>query len=307
MVCYHPILAYRSQAGRDPETGKWPIVFNKKAGYEDMPVEIPCGQCIGCRLEKSRVWAMRCMHESTLYGKNSFVTLTYDDAHLPENGSLRPRDMTLFLKLLRKRLGDEKIRYFQAGEYGDLYLRPHHHILLFGYYPDDAKFYRNRNGYPYYSSDFLKDIWKNGNVLVGNLTFESAAYTARYCLKKVTGKEAEAHYSRVNKIPEYVTMSRRPGIGKEWFKKYYSDIYESIPGQSRVYIRGDKYGRPPRFYDDLYDRLGSQCHDNLLDIKAARAEFSKLNPDNTYSRLKVREKITLKKISELSRKFEEDM
>ena len=106
MVCYHPIQAWRSVDGRNPKTGKWPITFKRKEGYSDMEIQIPCGQCIGCRLEKSRVWAMRCMHEASLYPKNCFVTLTYDDDHLPENGSLRPADMTKFLKRLRKNIGN---------------------------------------------------------------------------------------------------------------------------------------------------------------------------------------------------------
>ena len=98
MTCYHPITGYRSREGRNPETGAWSIVFNPKKGYTDMPVLVPCGQCIGCRLEKSRQWAIRCVHEATLHQKNCFVTLTYNPQNLPSNGSLDKRALTLFLR-----------------------------------------------------------------------------------------------------------------------------------------------------------------------------------------------------------------
>ena len=125
MTCYHPLQAYRSSEGRNSETGKWPIVFSVTAGYADLPVTIPCGQCIGCRLERSRQWAMRCVHEASLHEQNSFITLTYDNDHLPVGGSLNVEDMQKFWKRLRDHLFQRgysgKLRYFQCGEYGSTF------------------------------------------------------------------------------------------------------------------------------------------------------------------------------------------
>ena len=130
MACYHPMTAYRSRAGRDPKTGKWPVVFNITQGYADMEVSVACGQCIGCRLERSRQWAIRCVHEASLHPINCFITLTYSPEHehrlyVPypdlETGevignqlSLRKDDFVLFMKRLRKKFG-EGIRFFHCG------------------------------------------------------------------------------------------------------------------------------------------------------------------------------------------------
>lgn len=132
MTCYHPIQGYRSKMGRNKATGLWPVVFNLNDGYGDLPVQIPCGRCIGCRLEHSRQWAIRCVHEASLHEENTFLTLTYNNEYVDPNFSLNKTDITNFLKRLRKNTG-RKIRYFQCGEYGEQFHRPHHHVLLFGY------------------------------------------------------------------------------------------------------------------------------------------------------------------------------
>ena len=158
MPCYHPLSAYRSRTGRDPVTGSWPTVFNVREGYIDMPVQVPCGQCIGCRLERSRQWAIRCLHESSLHSDNCFLTLTYDNGHLPVDGSLNKRDICLFLKRFRKRCGSG-IRFFQCGEYGELYQRPHHHMIVFGYDFPDKKLFSVSHGFRLYRSAILEELW----------------------------------------------------------------------------------------------------------------------------------------------------
>ena len=152
MPCYHPLQGWRKQGGG--------LTFNLRDGFVDRPVTVSCGQCIGCRLERSRQWAVRCMHEASMHTDNCFVTLTYSDegiAHLdrcidPETGeigagplrSLNKRDIQLFMKRLRKRTG-AKIRYLQCGEYGSKTQRPHHHVLLFGFdFSDKYMFAENR-------------------------------------------------------------------------------------------------------------------------------------------------------------------
>jgi len=130
MACYHPIQAWRSKKV-NKETGKRSIVFQRSEAFVDMPVVVPCGQCIGCRLEKSRQWAIRCVHESKCHDDNIFVTLTYNNENLPKDGSLCLADLQKFMKRLRKKYG-AGIRYFACGEYGEKLKRPHYHVCIFG-------------------------------------------------------------------------------------------------------------------------------------------------------------------------------
>ena len=189
MPCYRPLTGYRA---RDvAASGRRPIVFNVADGYADMEVKLPCGQCIGCKLEHSRQWAMRCVHEASLYDANSYITLTYDDDSLPRHRSVDVYIAQLFLKRFRKRYG--KARYFLAGEYGDKFERPHYHAILFDHKFEDQKFFKMHNGNKLYRSASLEDLWKGGYSTIGGVTFESAAYVARYCVKKVTGEKTAEH------------------------------------------------------------------------------------------------------------------
>ena len=129
MPCYRPIKGYRSRR-LNAETGKRPVVFNPRDGFYDQPVDLPCGQCIGCRLERSRQWAIRCVHEASLHERNCFITLTYRDECLPTNGSLDLDAFQKFMKRLRRRFG-EGVRFFHCGEYGENFGRPHYHAILF--------------------------------------------------------------------------------------------------------------------------------------------------------------------------------
>ena len=184
---------------------------------------LPCGQCIACRLNKSRDWATRCVLEAKMHEQNCFITLTYSEENCPPDMSLQKRDFTNFIKRLRFNTG-KKIRYYAAGEYGDLYSRPHYHACIFGWKPDDLVLYTVRNGVNLYLSETLLKAWQyQGYVTVGDVTFESAAYVARYVTKKITGDRAEEHYC--GRQPEYTVMSRRPGIGAKFFERYSTDIY----------------------------------------------------------------------------------
>lgn len=208
------------------------------------PVIVPCGRCIGCRIEKSRTWAIRIMCESRLKEENRFLTLTYEkDIH-----TLNKKDIILFVKRLRKRVG-EKLRYYQCGEYGERHWRPHHHMILFGYKFTDEKIWPepSKSGERQYVSDTLNGLWGNGMCWIGDVTFDSAAYVAGYVTKKFTNKDAEEikkHYQ--GRLPEYATMSRRPGIGAGFVDKYYSDIYNG----DRCLVRKGVEIHPPRYFDD---------------------------------------------------------
>ncbi len=246
MACFAPLDGWRSR--ERTESGKRAIVFDARTAYRDLPVTLACGKCIGCRLERSRQWAVRCVHEASLWEKNVFATLTYKE--LPPGGSLRPRDFVLFMKRLRKEreclrcivpCDHGKVRFFHCGEYG-AGGRPHHHVLLFNCSFDDGEVFKKApSGEVIYRSKELERLWPHGFSSFGNVTFQSAGYVARYSLKKVSVSQLSG------REPEYLTMSRRKGIGAAWISKYHADVYP----RDELVLSGGKVCRPPRFYDQV--------------------------------------------------------
>lgn len=314
MPCFRPLRGYRSKT-LNP-SGKRSIVFNLNEGYKDMPVDLPCGQCIGCRLEHSKKWAIRIVHEASLYDHNSFITLTYSQQHLPINSSLQLEDVQKFMKRLRKYLTTEArrlgipvtaIRYFHCGEYGERLGRPHYHMCLFNYdFSDKVHKFTTQNGDKVYTSETLDRIWSKGNTTIGAVTFESAAYAARYITKKVNGPLAEDHYQVINeetgetlspKRKEYVTMSK--GIGKGWFEKYKSDVYPS----DFIVLRGKRL-RVPKYYDVQLEKLYPE---EFKRIKARRKDAASVHVENNSSdRLRVREEVQERRIKQLKRNYENE-
>ena len=322
MTCYHPMQGYRGK--EITKTGKRKIVFNPSDAFctsEPFQVTIPCNQCIGCRLERSRQWATRCMHEASLYQNNCFITLTYDDDHLPENGSLRYKDFQDFMKRLRWRaqglepvLRDGKttypIRFYMCSEYGERYGRPHYHAILFNYdFPDKQVLKRTGSGELIYRSSFLEELWSSGYSSIGNVTFDSAAYVARYIMKKATGDAAFHKYGKIDyDTGEYIhlevednKMSRKPGIAKDWFDKYYEDVYNNdeviIPRKKR-----NIQAKPPRYYDNQFEVI---YPGDFELIKSKRKKNARKHADNqTFDRLLVREKCKLAQINNLCRNKE---
>lgn len=170
-----------------------------------------CGQCMPCRVNKRRVWSHRILLEAHTHAANSFVTLTYSDENLPEDGSLVPSHVTLFLKRLRKSLGPQKVRYFAVGEYGDQTERPHYHLALFGVSPCNRVISApDRDGYCCPGCERLRTLWGLGITHVGELNSQSAGYIAGYVTKKLTKADDERLQGR---HPEFARMSLRPGIG----------------------------------------------------------------------------------------------
>lgn len=311
MACFHPITAYRAPPGYQARGANFGgITFDDRLadipGVEEL--KLPCGRCVGCRLEKSRQWAMRIVLEQQIYDESCFITLTYNDDHLPGNGSLKQEDVTLFLKRLRKYLDKEygkKVRYFYCGEYGSKFARPHYHICLFGFdFSKTRKFYKfTPNGDCLYIDENLEKIWSKGYCPIGSLTFDSAAYTARYILKKLNGDIADEHYK--GRKPEFICMSRMPGIGSEWLKKYSSDIYS----KDYIHLRNGIKARPPKYFDRLFASMHEPSHliddvvvpddeyKRFLELKKKRKEYAENDLENSPDRLKQREmfiKLTLK-------------
>lgn len=290
MPCYSPITAYRSR--HKTASGKRALVFNPNHGYKDLKVTVACGQCIGCRLDYSRQWAIRCMHEAQMHEDNCFLTLTYNDDHLPDDLSLDLSHFQRFMKRLRKRFG-AGIRYFHCGEYGDELGRPHYHAAIFNFdFPDKKYHKKSGTGHNLYTSEALSELWHYGHAWIGSLTFESAAYVARYVMKKITGDDADNHYK--GRRPEYVTMSRRPGIGQGWYDKFSDDIHR----HDYIIVNGKKVSLP-KYYNKLFEQIDG---DSAFHAKSRRKwQASKHEADNTSERLRVKEQVKIAQIQSLKR------
>lgn len=294
MACYFPTKAYRTPHGSDKG-----ITFNaSQALNPDNPLSLPCGRCNGCRQDLSDEWALRCMHESQMHAVNSFITLTYNDEHLPADYSLDKRPFQLFMKRLRKQLTG-KIKFFMAGEYGPLDRRPHYHALIFGWdFHTDWKLHKNTSEGPLFTSAQLSDLWQNqGFCTVGSLTYKSAKYCTGYLFDKEYNPEKAANlytYTHpvtgavVRQKPEFSAKSQ--GLGSTWFDKYKADCFPS----DFLVVEGRQIG-VPRYYrlklseQEEHDRKLRSAYHPLKGEKNRRKKASKAN--SSPARLKVRETI----------------
>lgn len=291
MKCYHPVTVWKPLDGGM-------IAFREVKDSRE--IQIRCGQCIGCRLQRREFWTIRCYLESKMHSRSSFITLTYAEDKLPKYGSLNYRDFQLFMKRLRERL-NVKVRFFMCGEYGDSFDRPHYHCLLFGVHFDDrvqsnSIFSKD----PVFTSPTLSSVWTHGFHSIGEVSYESARYCAAYAVKKVTGDRADSHYMRVDPSsgecvwlePEFARMSLRPGIGLPWLEKYWRDLYKT--GHNAVIVNGVK--KPiPRYFDSKMDEIVPLLMD---EVEYSRYLLSlEHSADNTADRLAVQEAVTLAKIA----------
>jgi len=247
--CYHPLPAYVGRAGGSPVIGYMPGSrrWDGKKTHGDFDgekMELPCGRCIGCRLDRSAAWSVRMMHEAQLHDSNLFVTLDYAPEHLPASLSLEYRDFQLFMKRLRHEVG--RVRFFVSGEYGEQFTqRPHWHAILFGCRFPDAVRYLNGTS----RSLLAETLWSKGQVVIGELTPASAAYVAGYTLSKAFGREAydDVVNLRTGEItsrrPPFCRMSLKPGIGSQWYAEFKRDLF---PADSAV-VDGHKR-KVPSYY-----------------------------------------------------------
>lgn len=293
MPCFHPLTAFRTAQGD--------IFFHESAKHDIVQkLSLPCGQCTWCRLERSRQWAIRCVHEAQLYEENCFITLTYDEDHVPEDMSLNYKHFQDFMKRLRKH-AKKPVRFYMCGEYGENLGRPHYHACLFGFDFRDKELVSKRQDFHVYRSNSLDSLWRFGFTGIGSVTFQSAAYIARYVMKKVTGDPADNHYSFVlpsgeivQRTPEFNRMSLKPGVGAAWYSKYRSDVY---PGD--YVVQNGRTMKPPKYYDRLLQRENPEFYD---DVKLEREiDAIALELDNTVERLAVKEQVLNAKLSQLKR------
>lgn len=274
MRCTSPLQAFyyvRKDGKKDLKFRSGKRIECNSKSYADAPlIDVPCGQCIACRLRRSADWATRIVKELTQYEHSCFVTLTYDNDHLPSDKSLHHEHLKKFFDTIRSRnrygikfngvkYFFDDVRYFCCGEYGKCDERPHYHAIIFGFDCYDRQYYKkNSNGDTLFQSPFLESIWNKGFVVIGDVTFESAAYVARYCLKKVTGKEAVDHYK--GRKPEYSTSSK--GIGRRFYEKYSKKVYR----QDGVRVRGH-WRTPPRYFDKLLELEDVEVYNRVKDAR----------------------------------------
>lgn len=308
MACFHPLKAFYRL---EPGTRKKDIVFANQAEIDQgfairdnkhylNPIDIPCGQCSGCRLEYSRQWATRCVLEAQKYEHNYFVTLTYhphyeylitqhnscvveDTGEFLEWDSLTlvPDQLKKFMKDLRRyyeyHFNHTGIRFFACGEYGSKKMRPHFHLILFNCPIPDLKYEcMNYNGDSYFSSQIFNKLWSVNNdpknpigfVTIGECNFDTCSYVARYMMKKQKGLNS-SYYSDLGLVPPFTRSSRMPGIARDYYDSERDKIYDL---DSLVITDGSgkaRKVRPPKYFDRLYD---IECPEDFDRIKAKRSE-----------------------------------
>lgn len=271
-------------------------------------IQIPCGKCIGCRIDYSRSWADRMTyHVIGREDQSYFITLTYDEKHienLPYSDnyglySLQYDDMTAFIKRLRNRFKDAEIDYYYSGEYGDQEFRPHFHLICYNIEIPDLEFWKlNNNGDPLYTSEIIHGLWKNGLCAVARYDWLNAAYTASYVEKKRDGR-AMCEYTAVGIEPEKCRCSRRPGIAHDYYMEHYADIWknEGLAVGREVNSRG--HLGIPRYFRKLaengagfdeYMEYKKRCLDRSNILNPLKLENSSFDLDRVGELLKFEER-----------------
>lgn len=282
--------------------------FYKKHAKDEIPIfdffTVGCGQCRGCMIKKSKEWANRMMLELPYSSSAYFLTLTYDDNHLPVNSmldretgelhdvaTLDKEELQRFFKRLSKKFG-EGIRYYAVGEYGSKTMRPHYHAIIWNLPLTigndlvlDPVRNRSQQGYPIYVSKSIEDCWRvskdeaartgmeyrsvKGIHALSEVTWNCCAYVARYVMKK-RGREHRHEYEDLGLLPEFAIMSRRPGIGRMWYDEHGESVYETdiikISGSN-----GPLVFQPPSYYDRLFAEHHSQVLEDVKDARRTKA------------------------------------
>lgn len=331
MTCFHPI---RALIVGETDSGKKLLKFvgkdydNKWTRHDGTVVDvwpeilIPCGKCIGCTVDRSKQWATRMMLELKYHDKACFITLTYNDENLPvseypdENGELH-ESYTLvkkhfqdFMKRLRRHYEYHsdglKIRFFACGEYGGKTRRPHYHAVLYGIDFSEDRFVheKTKDGYVLYRSPTLEKLWPYGYSMIAEVNWNTCAYVSRYCTKKKYGKQ-NIYYQTFNILPEFNLMSRRPGIGAQYYQDYGEEVYIN----EEIFLSNNKGGlkvKPPAYFDRLYDidHPGEmeRIKENrkLMAENANRLKLERTNL-NLFELLEVEERVFKDRIKSLKR------
>lgn len=265
---------YRSNLERyNRKSATWPLVSNPSDGCTDLPVDIPCGRCVFCRLKNSFGKSTRIVHELETWDTACFLTLTYNDDTLPISSKGLPTltrgqsgHLTKFFKRLRKCI-NRPVKYFSCGEYGERTARPHHHAVLYGYdFADDRRYLKMSGNHKLYTSQLLTDLWQHGNCYIGSVTWESASYVASYVVKKLTGPDAAVTYDYFDLVPPYMTASL--GLGLNWIDRWMHDVYP----RDRINVNGHLV-KPPRYYDDRLKKTNPDLYADVMRNRRNNADF----------------------------------
>lgn len=272
MPCFRPVTCWQPLDGGA-------ISFSERKDHRE--IQIPCGQCIGCRINRQQMWAFRALAEASLHPSNWFLTLTYSNENLPAHGALQHRDWQLFAKRVRKSLGP--FRYLMCGEYGPQTLRPHYHALLFGLELPDAKPSGLRRGHTVFKSEALHRNWGLGLIELGSVSPMSARYCAGYVLKdtRQPSRVIEDTGEIVTLPAPYGRMSLKPGLGDAWIRRYYPEVF----AHGACFSQDKRYRIPDRF-KHILDGIDPVAYETLQADAVGQATIS---PDNSPERLAVRE------------------
>lgn len=289
-------------------TGQNHVIMRKygEDTIEGFKIKLPCGRCLGCRLDYSRHWAIRSIHEAFMFKKNCFVTLTFNEKYIPSDRSVHKEFIQKWLKRFRKYYG-EGIRYMLCGEYGEKRGRPHYHILFYNFDFDDKYVFNEVNGNYYYRSPSLEKLWtlpgiseSAGFSVIGDVSFESSAYVARYVTKKIFGSNAKKYYK--GKEPEFMLTSRMPGLGNAFLHKYYTDMFNVgfvlLPNGFKAPI--------PRYYVNILQTIDENLY-NSYKIDKYKEMINNLfveDVNSTEERLRVREELKQVRCDKLIRAYE---
>lgn len=278
MACLHPLKAI--PVGINPKTGKTAYRIVKYEWNDPLEmheaVEIPCGACVGCRKQNAYDWQQRAVAELQGYDKSSFVTLTYDQEHVPKNadgaGTLRYEDFQKFMKRLRKVQPDLDIRYFGCGEYGSKKFRPHFHAIVYGYdFPDKQFEKMSSKGSILYTSDELARLWPYGMCDVGDVNAATCGYVAGYIASKI-GKYSNSRYKDLGVLPPKLFASRRPSIGLRWFEQNVDKYLET----DVQYVKTEHGAFPiglPRYFKNKLEILNPELYNQIKDSAKLKAEY----------------------------------
>lgn len=271
MPCFEPLIGYR-----------WPNGKVRLKPFDHNQVDtqqVPCGRCLGCRIDHARGWAIRSVHEAKDNKHNVFLTLTYRPEDLPAHGGLRHKDVQAFFKNTRRWFEynhDGKFKYVQCGEYGSQGSRPHYHACVFGlHFPDAKPWKKTGSGAVIYRSEQLEKLWPHGFASIGEVNEQTAGYTARYTMKKLKEESPEKDSQDNVHTDEYLVCSK--GIGLNWLQKNWPDVYPA----DQVVIKtksGYRSYKPPRYYDKKVEEWRPDIMEKVKAEREAQAKRDLLDP-----------------------------
>lgn len=291
-MCTSPKKAWLPK--KPDKDGKKPLLFkppNHTKIFDYEIIETPCNHCIACeKLRALRTAVQLACELKTTLGDSLFLTLTYNDENLPSDFSVNKNHLQNFLKKLRHwRIKTDHIgnfRYLSQNEYGGKFSRPHVHIAGFNLTIPDLRSVQSKGAYQAFDSEIINQLWGKGDVHIIRLCFENCLYIANHHIDEKVDNKGKVHETPIihpvtkrlikTRKPEFSTRSSRPGIGKDFFKKYFSDIY---PGDFMI-NKGQEMP-VPKYFDALLKKHDLQLFEEIKKKRSDKVE-KKTPQQNRY-------------------------